>query len=110
MAFKIIENPEFTHPVTVHVPVDGGHTQETFRCRYRVVSAETLALHELHTAEGTEAYLRAICVRFEDVVDGEGKEVPHSDVLMTRMIGIPFIRQALVAAYTAAMSKARAGN
>ena len=108
--FKIATNPEFTHKVPVQVPVDGGHKEETLRCRFRVISAETLAVHDLMTAEGTESYLRAICVRFEDVVDDQGQPVEHSDELTNQLIGIPFVRLALVRAYTAAMAKGRLGN
>ena len=110
MAFQIAKSREFTHKVTVQVPVDGGHKEETFKCRFRVVSAETLALHDLMTAEGTESYLRAICVRFEDVVGEDGQPIEHSDELMDTMLGIPFVRLALVRVYTAAMAKARLGN
>ena len=108
--FKIAKDPQFTHKVTVQVPVDGGHKEETFRCRFRVVSAETLAVHDLSTAEGTESYLRAICVRFEDVVDEAGEPVASDEELTNQLIGIPYVRLALVRAYTAAMAKARLGN
>jgi hypothetical protein len=110
MAFKLAKNPEFTHKVTIPVPIDGGHRDEVLKCRFRVVSAETLALHDLMTAEGTESYLRAICVRFEDVVDEAGQPIEHSDELTEQLIALPFVRLALVRAYTAAMAKARLGN
>jgi hypothetical protein len=108
--FKIAKSPEFTHKVAIQVPVDGGHQEQTLKCRFRVVSAETLALHDLMTAEGTESYLRAICVRFEDVVDDDGQPVEHSDELTNQLLGIPFVRLALIRAYTAAMAKAKLGN
>lgn len=110
MTFKIAKNPEFTHKVPVQVPVDGGHKEEVLKCRFRVVAAETLALHDLMTAEGTESYLRAICVRFEDVVDEDGQPVEHSDGLTDQLLALPFVRLALVRAYTAAMAKGRLGN
>lgn len=108
--FKIAKSPEFTHKVTVQVPVDGGHQEQTLKCRFRVISAETLALHDLMTAEGTESWLRAICVRFEDVVDDDGQPVEQSDDLTNTLLGIPYVRLALVRAYTVAMSKAKLGN
>ncbi len=110
MAFKIAKSPEFTHKVPVQVPVDGGHKEETLKCRFRVLSADDMAQHNLMTAEGTEAYLRAICVRFEDVVDEDGQPVEDSDALRDTLIGIPFVRIALVRAYSAAMAKAKLGN
>lgn len=108
--FKIVKNPEFTHKVPVQVPVDGGFSEQTLRCRFRVLSADEMAIHNLETVEGTESYLRAICARFEDVADEDGQIIPHSDELMTQLLGISYVRMALIRAYTAAMSKARLGN
>ena len=110
MAFKLAKTPEFTHKVAIQVPIDGGHREEVLKCRFRVVPAETLALHDLSTAEGTESYLRAICVRFEDVIDEDGQPIEHSDALAHTLFGLPYVRLALVRAYTAAMAKARLGN
>jgi len=108
--FKIAKNPEFTHKVPVQVPVDGGHEEQVLKCRFRVVPPETISIHDLMTAEGTESYLRAICVRFEDVVDEEGTPIPHSDALTDQLLAVPFVRLALVRAYSAAMAKGRLGN
>jgi hypothetical protein len=110
MAFKIAKSPEFTHKVAVQVPIDGGHKEETLKCRFRALSADEMSQHDLMTAEGTEAYLRAICVSFEDVVDEDGQPLEHSDQLKNTLLGIPFVRIALVRAYSAAMAKAKLGN
>jgi hypothetical protein len=108
--FKIVNKPEFTHTVPVLVPVDGGYDSQSLKVRYRVVPADELARHDFASPEGTEAYLRAIVVRFEDVVDEDGNHVPHSDQLMTQLLGVAYIRMAVMRAYTEAMSKARLGN
>lgn len=109
MAFKIIENPEFTHDVPVLIPCDGGHVEQSLKVRFRAISVDEMNTHTMY-GDGQEAYLRAVCVRFEDVVDGEGVPVPPSDELTTRLLGVPFIRVALIRAYTMAMSKAKTGN
>lgn len=108
--FKIVENPEFTHTVPVMVPVDGGYDKQTLKCRYRVLPADELTRHDTMSPEGTEVYLRAIVVRFEDVVDDAGNHLPHSDALMTKLLQVAYVRQAVMRAYTEAMSKARLGN
>ena len=108
--FKIVKNPEFTHEVPVVVPVDGGYEPQTLKCRFRVVSADEIARHDFSSPEGTEAYLRSIVVRFEDVVNEGNIPVPHSDALTSQLLGVAYIRMAVLRAYTEAMSKARLGN
>ena len=108
--FKIVKNPEFTHAVPVMVPVDNGHDEQLLKCRFRVVSSDDLGQHDLASTEGTEAYLRAIVVRFEDVVDDDGQPIAVSDALTTRLLGISFVRIALVRAYSVAVTKFKTGN
>lgn len=108
--FKIVKNPEFTHAVPVMVPVDGGYDNQSLKVRYRVLPADEISRHDFASPEGTEAYLRAIVVRFEDVIDEDGNHVPHSEALTTQLLGVAYVRQAVMRAYTEAMSKARLGN
>jgi hypothetical protein len=109
--FKLTKaNPEFTHTVHVQVPVDGGHREETLKCRFRALPADALSVHDTVSEQGTDAYLRAICVRFEDVVDDDGNPIPQSDELTNMLLGLSYVRMALIRTYTAAMIKARLGN
>lgn len=108
--FKIAKNPQFTHAVTVLVPVDGGHEEQTLKVRFRVRSVDDLNQHDRMTPEGTEAFLRAIVVRFEDVVDETGEPVPSDEALTETMLALPYVRMAVVAGYYAAVNKAKLGN
>jgi hypothetical protein len=108
--FKIIDEPEFTHEVKVLVPVDGGHQEQSFKTRFRVVPLDELEDLELATSAGQETFLRRVVVRFDDIVDAQGQPMPQSDELTNRMLATPYVRTALFRAYTAAMTKARVGN
>lgn len=108
--FKIVRNPEFTHAVPVMLPVDGGFEEQTLKCRFRLLSVDDQALHDLTTTEGTEAWLRNICVSFEDVVGEDGKPIPQSDALTSQLLGSLPVRIGLMRTYTAALAKARLGN
>lgn len=108
--FKITKNREFTHSVPVMVPTDDGHDEQTLRCRFRAVPQSELMEFDLGTADGTMSWLRAVCVRFEDVVGDDGKPIPMSDQLRDDVLGSSFIQIALIRHYTIAMSKARVGN
>jgi hypothetical protein len=107
--FKITKNPEFTHDVPVLVPCDGGHVEQSLRVRFRAISVDEMNTHSMY-GDGQETYLRAVCVRFEDVADDDGQPIPPSEELTTKLLAIPFVRVALIRAYTLAMSKAKTGN
>lgn len=108
--FKIVKNPEFTHTVPVLVPVDGGHSEQSMKVRFRVVPQDELMNHNLGTADGTESYCRAICVGFADIVGEDDQPIPPSDEVNNILFRQPYVQIALIRAYTQAMSKARLGN
>ena len=108
--FKIVKNPTFTHSVPVMVPVDGGHVEQTLRVKFRVVPVDELAHHDLSSPEGTESWCRAIVEEFGDLVGENDQPIPASDEVTNTLLRTSYIRLALVRAYMAAMSKARAGN
>lgn len=108
--FTIVKNREFTHAVPVMVPSDGGHTEETLRCRFRAVPQADLMEFDLSTADGTIGWLRTVCVSFEDVVNEAGAQMPMNDALRDEILSSSFIQIALIRHYTIAMSKARLGN
>lgn len=107
--FTLALRAEFTHPVTVMTPVDGGHREDTFRARFAVVSAEEQA-DLLAANDDGETFLRKIVVGLEDIVDAEGKPVPFSPELLTAMLGLRWVRLGLIAAYSRAVTKIKTGN
>lgn len=109
--FKLSKDPQFTHPVTVMVPKDGGgHDEQVLKTRFRVRAVDDLNQHNLGTPEGTEEFLRAIVVRFEDVVDDAGQQIPSDDALTTDLLALSYVRIAITQGYFAAVNKAKAGN
>lgn len=108
--FKIAKDPQFTHTVPVLVPVDDGHEEQSLKVRFRVRTVDDLNQHDRMTAEGTEAFLRSIIVRFEDVVGDDGQPVPSNDALTDQLLAFPFIRMAVVQGYFQAVNKAKLGN
>ena len=108
--FKIARNPTFVHTVPVLVPVDGGHETQSLKCRFRALTVAEFSQHDLNTPEGSETFLRAACVGFEDVVDDNGDAVPMSDALKDALLGAAYVRTALTRTYFEAMTKARVGN
>lgn len=108
--FKIETDPQFTHPVKVAMPTDGGFETQTFKARFRLLSADEMAKHELNTGPGQEVFLNCVIVALFDIVDDEGDEVPFSDAVLAKVVGSIPARNALLATYTAACTKAQAGN
>lgn len=106
--FTVTQDPQFTHDVKVQVPVDGGHKEETFKCRFRVIPVEEL--DDLLTVEGQKLALQRVIVSMSDLVDDQKEEVTYSDELRDQLIGVPYVRAGLLQTYRAAVVKARPGN
>lgn len=103
---KIAANPEFTHTVTVRVPVDGGHAEQTFKARFRVVPWSELATVESDPAEQA----RRILVGWEGIVDDEERPIPYSDAMRDQLLDMMFVRVPVLRAYVDAVAGAKRGN
>ena len=106
--FKVTQDPQFTHAVKVQVPVDGGHVEQSFKTRFRVVPLEEL--QDLMTLEGQELALKRVIVDMEELVDEQKQPLEYSDELRDQLIAVPYVRAALVRTYQAGILKARTGN
>ncbi len=109
--FKIDDAPEFTHTVRVMTPVDGGHREDSFKARFKVVEEdENQGDLAAFSPETIKDHLRRIVVGMEDLADDAGKAIPYSDEVRERMLRLPHVRLALLRAYRNAFAKERAGN
>ena len=108
--FMINDNPEFTHPVKVMTPVDGGHREDEMKVRFRVLSVDEVEGYDLNTPDGTKEFLKAVIVTIEDVVGEDKKPLPYNDALRDQLIGMYNVRAAMSNTYIRAVMKARVGN
>lgn len=110
--FKVSADPRFTHEVKVMVPVDGGHTQQTFRATFRALPIDELTGDDdPGDPNGSNAaLLKRVIVDLNDLLGDDDKPLTYSDELRDRLIGVPYVRVALMSTYIAAITKARAGN
>jgi hypothetical protein len=104
MTFKVITNPEFTHTVAIHVPVDGGHEEQTLQARFRYVPPEELA-----DKNGRE-YAETVLVSLDDLADADGMRIPYSPAIREECLSLPWVVLGLVRGYNAGLLKARLGN
>lgn len=110
MKFKVTGLHTFKHDVPVRVPVDGGHEDQVLTTVFRVIDAAHLAKMNFLTIEGQNEFLAAAIVGFDNLIDEAGEEVIVNDRVRAQVLGPGFVRQALIAAYAEAMTKARVGN
>lgn len=113
--FKIADKPQFTHDVPIMVPADmnsdgGGHQEHILRTTFKVLPISEASAFDLNLADGTTGFLKAVIVRFDDVVDGDGKPQTYSEELRDQLIDFHYVRAGLVNAYLRAVMKARMGN
>lgn len=107
--FNITETPEFTHIVHVQTPVDGGHREDTFKARFRVIDDEDQKANFYKVGE-VKDYLRKLLISMDDLADGQKKPIPYSDEVRDKMLALPHVRMALLKTYNEALTKARVGN
>ncbi len=108
--FKLVDQPEFTHDVAVMTPVDGGHKEETFKARFKVLPDEELKKHDLLSLDGQKALVRDVWVSASDIADDADKPLAWNDDLREQMLALPYVVIALLHTYTKAVTKQKAGN
>ena len=108
--FNIAERPEFTHEVKIAVPADKGYREESMRVRFRAIPDEEADAFRLDDPDGMKAFLREIIVHIDDLVGGDGKPIAWSEDVRELVLGMPWVRMALMRAYTVAVVNARLGN
>jgi hypothetical protein len=108
--FVVTKNPTFTTDVEVYEPTADGHEKKVLRTAFRVLANADATGFDTSTYEGTQAYLQAIVIGFENLVDEDGKEMACSDALRNDLMDMPYIQNALVTAYTKALLGAKRGN
>lgn len=105
--FKVSSEHTFTHPVKVMVPVDGGHVEQSFKTKFRVLPLDDQADG---SEEGEQVTLRKAIVSMSDLVGEDDQPLAYSDGLRDQLIAVPYVRIALMRAYIGAVAKARVGN
>lgn len=108
--FIIDQNPEFTRKVKVMVPVNGGHEQQDFTARFRVVPVDESAQFDLTTSSGVVDMIKHVLVRCDDIVDAAKNPVEWNDQVRSQLLAKPYTRSPLLAAYFAAINGEREGN
>ncbi|KJS45893.1 MAG: hypothetical protein VR71_00030 [Roseovarius sp. BRH_c41] len=108
--FKIDQTPTFTHPVEIKVPADGGHDLQTLNATFRVLPDEEIEALDMRTTRGEREFLSAAIVSLDDIEDEKGNKLPYSHGLRDRLIGLAYVRVALVNAYYAALVGKRVKN
>lgn len=106
--FKVTSNPQFTHNVTVSVPVDGGFVDQTFKTTFRVLDAAQLSSD--NSVDSQIEDLRRVIVTMGDLVGEDDQPMPYSDALRDQLISLPYVRLALLNAYVRGVTKAKPGN
>lgn len=98
--FKIEKPKEISWPVTVSIPRDGGNTTKaTFTGKFKLLpSAEFNAIY--NGGGNDEDLIRAVMAGWgEDLCDESGSPMEFSEANLNVVIAMPYVRNAIVAAY-----------
>lgn len=102
--FRIDPNPTFMSDV----PVIIGDSRQELRTLFRALPDSEVERFDLTQVSGIRAFLDAVVVRFEDVVDAAGSLT--DEAARAELFGWQHVRTALVNGYFRGMSASRAGN
>ncbi len=108
--FKLTKKPEFIHEVRVKVPVDGGFEEQTFKTRFWAMTFEQTDKFALGESDGMLSFLKLCIQEIYDIVDDDGKALDYNDKLRDQMLGLPYVRSALLETYLDATLRGRAKN
>ena len=108
MSVRVNPNPTFTARITVFVPADGGPEKQELTARFAFRDDEQIPA--ITGVNGGVDFLREVVVGLEDLVDEGGKPVAYSEGLRDQLLKLPYVRNALIKGYFAAINGASLGN
>lgn len=111
--FKIETSPEYSWPVAVELPTDGGRTEKaTFDAKFKRLTQSRIdeIRKAVEAGEMRDADLaREALVGWSGVVDGNG-DVPYSEAARDQLLEIPMVATAIVMALLGSISGAKRKN
>lgn len=111
--FVLKEGGEFEWPVDVNVPVSGGEFEtQRFIGIFRPVGSDRMEeiVKDAPLLEHDKIQAREFFVGWKDVTDPDKKPVEYSEQIRDRMLGIFYVRTAIVRAYWDAMTGKKAAT
>ena len=108
--FKVDENPSFIRTVKVKVPKGEGHEEQTFKAAFNVVDDEIVDGVQLQNAAEVKKVLRKMLAGMEDLANTAGEAIPYSEEIREKILKLPYVRIALLAAYYEGVTDQRSGN
>lgn len=99
--FKIAQKPQYTWPVKVDIPGDGGkYTTATFRAKFNALPQSRIDDYFAGRDAGSETDLLSEAVaEVMDLGDETGQPITWSDQVKVQLLDIPYVRAALVRAF-----------
>lgn len=110
---KVVRKPEFTAPVTVYEPADGGQREGRFKARFRALPRSEIAAYDLRTYEGTVQFLTDVVIGWEGLVEDDKTPFEFSPGNLSDLLDMDHYRMAFSNAYfdsTSGIKAARRGN
>lgn len=107
--FKLCVSHTYDWPVDVKVPDGGQYKTETFTARFKVIPQDRW--DELVAGQNVDAaVVKDVLVGWADIADEQGQPLPFDGSSLEQVLGVPYVRTALVQAYMASLAGAREKN
>lgn len=109
MTYRIDPNPTFWETVKARKPGEDNEV-ETFRARFKALTTDEFNGYDLADPERTRAFLEETLLDIEDVEAADGSPLKFTVAVRDRLLRVPHVRRALVAAYVRAFRDVLSGN
>lgn len=107
--FNVVTIPTFSRNVPVPVPSGDDFKEESLKATFCVRPDDEVSF-DANSPEDIKRFLREIIVCLDDLADDKGKPVAYSPEIRDQLLQLPYVRIALLRAYTGAQVKAVTGN
>jgi hypothetical protein len=104
---KITARPQWTHNVTISVPVNGGFENQDCRVTYGLFDEDSI---EPTATPDPMVLLRGMVIRIDELADDDGKPLEWNDQVRDLVFKLPFVQTGLIRGYYRSVTGAREGN
>ncbi len=96
MAFKLVTDPTYRHPVTVQIPQGDGVAEHGLTAEFNYITQTRL---EALAAVGDGDLLDEVLAGWSGFKDADGEEIPYNPENRAQLLDTPYLRVGLVSGF-----------
>jgi len=114
MAFVLSQSTNYSWPVAVEFPIDGGRfDKQTFDAQFKRLPQDRIrqVWDQIQAGDiDDEGLCREILTGWNGITDDKGSEIPFSEKARDQLLLVPLVAAAIVGAWLDSLAKAKRKN